>query len=262
MTEVTNRQFHIKQSLNSKKLVPFREAVLEGEQDSDVLENTNRYFKASHIGCDETGSTDFFGPLCVVACYIDERDSEWLHSIGIKDPKTLSDQTVINIAREIKDRIIYSLLILDNSHYNNMAKEGNNLANIKAKLYNQAVTNVMQKLQLPVKHKVINQFVSPKTYYNYLKDEVIVVKDLEFHQKGEEEYYAIMCSGILSRYAYLQYFTNMSKSLKMKLPRGTNASVDHTAVDIVNKYGIDMLNKVTKTNMTNFKRVKVLLQKQ
>lgn len=261
MIGVTNKHLHIKQSLNTDKLVSFRDAVLEGEQGSDVSYSTQKYFKASHIGCDETGSADFFGPLCVVACYIDERDIDWLHSIGLRDPKELSDSEVINIAREIKDRVIYSLLILDNSHYNQMASEGNNLANIKAKLYNQAVTNVMQKLQLPVKHKVINQFVSPKTYYNYLKEEVIVVKDLTFLQKGEEEYFAIMCSNILSRYAYLQYFKNMSKSLKMKLPRGTSGSVDSIAVEIASKYGVKMLTKVTKTNMTNFKRVREILQK-
>jgi ribonuclease HIII len=260
--QTTTKHLHEKQTHDTKNLVSFRDAVLQEERGNDVLKKTQNYFKASHIGCDETGSADFFGPLCVVACYIDERDIDWLHSIGLRDPKLLSDQEVINLAREIKDRIIYSLLILDNSHYNTMATDGNNLANIKAKLYNQAVTNVMQKLQIPVKYKVINQFVSPKTYFNYLKEEVIVVKDLEFHQKGEEEYFAIMCSNILSRYAYLQYFTNMSKSLKMKLPRGNSASVDHIAVDIATKFGIKMLNKVTKTNMTNYKRVKEMLQKQ
>ena len=69
-----------------------------------------------------------------------------------------------------------------------MAVAGNNLANIKAKLYNQAVTNVMQKVAMKVDKKVVNQFVSPKTYYNYLKNEVIVVKDLSFEQKGEEQW--------------------------------------------------------------------------
>ena len=69
-----------------------------------------------------------------------------------------------------------------------MAAAGNNLANIKAKLYNQAVTNVMQKVAMKVDKKVVNQFVSPKTYYNYLKSEVIVVKDLSFEQKGEEQW--------------------------------------------------------------------------
>ena len=215
------------------------------------------YYPLSHIGCDETGSGDFFGPLCVVACYIDERDYDWLMSLNIRDPKLMTPQEVIDIAREIKDRLVYSLLILDNSHYNQMAAAGNNLANIKAKLYNQAVTNVMQKVAMKVDKKVVNQFVSPKTYYNYLKSEVIVVKDLSFEQKGEEQYFAIMCSSILSKYAFYQYFNNMSKSLKVKLPRGNTSSVvDHVAVSIAKKYGKKMLLKVTKTNMTNYKRIK------
>ena len=215
------------------------------------------YYPLSHIGCDETGSGDFFGPLCVVACYIDERDYDWLMSLNIRDPKLMTPQEVIDIAREIKDRLVYSLLILDNSHYNQMAAAGNNLANIKAKLYNQAVTNVMQKVAMKVDKKVVNQFVSPKTYYNYLKNEVIVVKDLSFEQKGEEQYLAIMCSSILSKYAFYQYFNNMSRSLKMKLPRGNTSSVvDHVAITIAQKYGKKMLLKVTKTNMTNYKRIK------
>ncbi len=215
------------------------------------------YYHLSHIGCDETGSGDFFGPLCVVACYIDERDYDWLMSLNIRDPKLMTPQEVIDIAREIKDRLVYSLLILDNSHYNQMAAAGHNLANIKAKLYNQAVTNVMQKVAMKIDKKVVNQFVSPKTYYNYLKNEVIVVKDLSFEQKGEEQYLAIMCSSILSKYAFYQYFNNMSRSLKMKLPRGNTSSVvDHVAITIAQKYGKKMLLKVTKTNMTNYKRIK------
>lgn len=215
------------------------------------------YYPLSHIGCDETGSGDFFGPLCVVACYIDERDYDWLMSLNILDPKLMTPQEVIDIAREIKDRLVYSLLILDNSHYNQMAAAGHNLANIKAKLYNQAVTNVMQKVAMKIDKKVVNQFVSPKTYYNYLKNEVIVVKDLSFEQKGEEQYLAIMCSSILSKYAFYQYFNNMSRSLKMKLPRGNTSSVvDHVAITIAQKYGKKMLLKVIKTNMTNYKRIK------
>ena len=76
-------------------------------------------------------------------------------------------------------------------------------------------------------------------------------------QKGEEQYFAIMCSSILSKYAFYQYFNNMSRSLKVKLPRGNTSSVvDHVAVSIAKKYGKKMLLKVTKTNMTNYKRIK------
>ena len=237
------------------KLVAFSDSKTANSSSKDP----NNYQKISHIGCDETGSADFFGPLCVVACYVDERDIDWLVSLNIRDPKEMDVHELVRIAREIKDRLIYSLLLLDNSHYNAMVKAGNNLANIKAKLYNQAVTNVMQKVGMPVKNKLINQFVAPKTYYNYLKHEVIVVKDLTFVQKGEEQYLAIVCSMILSKYAYLQYFTNMSRSLKMNLPHGNSASVDAIAVEIAKKYGPKMLNKVTKTNMTNYKRIKNLI---
>ncbi len=235
--------------MHVEKYAPVTEAGSSTEE--------KNYYPLSHIGCDETGSGDFFGPLCVVACYIDERDYDWLMSLNIRDPKLMTPQEVIDIAREIKDRLVYSLLILDNSHYNQMAAAGHNLANIKAKLYNQAVTNVMQKVAMKIDKKVVNQFVSPKTYYNYLKNEVIVVKDLSFEQKGEEQYLAIMCSSILSKYAFYQYFNNMSRSLKMKLPRGNTSSVvDHVAVTIAQKYGKKMLLKVTKTNMTNYKGIK------
>lgn len=239
------------------KLVAFSDSSMADS--SSALNDASKYTNISHIGCDETGSGDFFGPLCVVACYVDERDFDWLVSIGVRDPKDMDNKELVRVAKEIKDRLIYSLLILDNSHYNAMAKAGNNLANIKAKLYNQAVTNVMQKVSMPIKNKLVNQFVSPKTYYNYLKSEVIVVKDLTFVQKGEEKYLAIICSMILSKYAYLQYFSNMSRSLKMKLPRGNSNSVDAIAIEVANKYGTKMLNKVTKTNMTNFKRIKDLI---
>lgn len=159
-------------------------------------------------------------------------------------------------------QLVYSLLILDNSHYNKMVQEGFNQANIKAKLYNQATVNVMQKVKQNVKVKVINQFVSPKTYFNYLKNEVIVVKDLMFESDAEKKYMAIVAAEILSRYAYLQYYANMTKSLKMNLCRGTSTAVDTIAAKIATKYGEKMLMKVAKLNFTNTKRVKALIEDQ
>ena len=103
-------------------------------------------------------------------------------------------------------------------------------------------------------NKVVKDFVLPEIY----RAEAIL-KDLKFLQKGEENYLGIACSIILSRYAYLQYFNNMSRSLKMRLPRGNSNSVDAIAIEVAKKYGPKMLNKVTKTNMTNYKRIKDLI---
>ncbi len=217
-------------------------------------------FPYHHIGTAEIGSADYLGPICVVSCYVTEEDVEFLKDLQIKDLSSLSNQDIVNYAKMIKDRLIYSLLILDNSHYNKMVQDGLNLANIKAKLYNQATVNVMQKVKQNVKVKVINQFVSPKTYFNYLKNEVIVVKDFMFGTKAEEKYMAVLAAEILSHYAYLQYYANMTKSLKINLCRGTSTAVDVVVAKIATKYGENILKKVVKLNFTNTKRVKALLQ--
>lgn len=227
-----------------------------------ITTDTDDVFLYHHIGCAETGSTDYLGPICVVSCYVQEKDIALLKELKIDDITTLSNREIIQCAKLIKDQLIYSLLILDNSHYNKMINDGFNQANIKSKLYNQATVNVMQKVKQNVKVKVINQFVSPKTYFNYLKNEVIVVKDLMFVTEAEKKYMAVLAAEILSRYAYLQYFANMSKSLKMNLVRGTSSQVDLVAAKIAAKYGQNILTKVVKLNFTNTKRVKALLKEQ
>ena len=212
-----------------------------------------QYYPYSHIGCDETGSGDFFGPLCVVACYIDERDYDWLASLNVRDPKLMTPQEVIEIAREIKDRLVYSLLILDNSHYNQMAAAGNNLANIKAKLYNQAMINVIQRIEHPISKVTIDAFLAPKKYYRYLKSKIVVVRHIEF--KKEEMSLAMKCAHILSQYAYLQYYQNMCQSLNTTLPRGFNILANDVGTSLVQEHGKDILWKVSKTNFPNYKQI-------
>ena len=223
------------------------------------LNQMDDVYPLHHIGSAETGSADYLGPICVVSCYVSEEDVTWIESLEIGKVDDLSTKEIVQYAKTLKDRLVYSLLILDDSHYNKMVQDGLNQANIKAKLYNQAIVNVMQKVKQSVKVKVITQFVSPKTYFNYLKNEVIVVKDLMFESNAQDQYMAVLAAEILSKYAYLQYFANMSKSLKINLCRGTSTNVDNVAVTIATKYGPKMLNKVAKLNFTNTKRVKSLI---
>ena len=231
----------------------------------DIAKELAQYVKNDtmidhHIGSAETGSGDYLGPICFVSCYVTQENIAYIESLGIENIDALTNQDIVNYAKVLKDQLIYSLLILDNSHYNKMAQNGFNQANIKAQLFNQATVNVMQKVQQNVKVKVINQFVSPKTYFNYLKDEVIVVKDLMFEQNAAKKYPAVLAAEILSRYAYLQYFANMTKSLKTKLCRGTGSNADIIAANLASKYGEKILTKVAKLNYTNTKKVKALLE--
>ena len=205
----------------------------------------------SHVGCYEIGSLDFFGPLCVVACYVDQKDEKELNELGLD--KEMSSSDIEKIGKILKDKLTYSLLLLDNSHYNQYVKEGQKLSCIKAKLYNQAMINVIQRIEHPISKVTIDAFLAPKKYYSYLKHKTIVVLHLEF--KKEDISPAMMCAKILSQYAYLQYYQNMCDSLEITLPRGFNILANDAGYLLVKKYWQDILDIVSMTNLPNYKQI-------
>jgi len=221
--------------------------------------NRETFCTQPHIGAAETGSGDYIGPLCVVACYLDEDGIAFMKTLNIEDVDKLTNKEIVTYAQQIKQKTIASLLVLDNSHYNNMIDKGINQANIRARLFNTALVNVLQKTQKTVDFKVMEKYISPKTYYNYLKNEVIIVRDLKFEKDADKQYLAVLAAEIISRYAYLQYYASMTKSLKTHLARGTGASVDSIVVQLAKKYGEKILTKIVKLNFTDTKRVRAAL---
>lgn len=203
----------------------------------------------NHVGCYETGSLDFFGPLCVVACYVDQKDESWLSKLNLE---VTNNEEIVQIGKVLKEKLTYSLLLLDNSHYNQHINEGQKLSCIKAKLYNQAMINVIQRIEYPVSKVTIDAFLAPKKYYRYLKSKIVVVRHIEFK---EEMSLAMKCARILSQYAYLQYYQNMCQSLNTTLPRGFNILANDAGTSLVQEYGKDILYKVSKTNFPNYKQI-------
>ena len=164
----------------------------------------------------------------------------------------MSSSDIERIGKILKDKLTYSLLLLDNSHYNQYVNEGQKLSCIKAKLYNQAMINVIQRIEHPVSKVTIDAFLSPKKYYRYLKNKIVVVHHIEFK---EEMSLAMKCARILSQYAYLQYYQNMCQSLNTTLPRGFNILANDAGTSLVQEHGKDILWKVSKTNFPNYKQI-------
>ena len=210
--------------------------------------------RESQICCADTGSDDFFGPLCIVSCYINRDDYLWLNHFHLEQLDINDIDQVMKAGQILKDKLIYSLLLLDNSHYNQMVHHGYKMSQIKTKLYNQALINVMQRINEPVDIKVIHWFLSPKKYYKNLKNKTIVVSHLIF-EEDYQKYIGLKCAKILSMYAYYQYFRNMNQALSIEIPHGHNKVANNAGVALVNEYGLAILNKVSKTNMPNYKQI-------
>ena len=208
----------------------------------------------NYISCNDAGCIDFYGPLCVVACYIDPKDIHWLKELNLDHVDLQDVDQIIKYGQLLKEHLIYSLLIMDNSHYNQMIDEGNKMSQIKTILYNQAMINVIKRVKKPVDKKIVIPFLTPKKYYKNLKNKTLVVTHLIFSQ-NEQHYIGLTCAKILAQYAHYQYFRNMQQTLQITIPHGCNMAAIQTGIQLVRKHGTKILENVSKKNLPNYNQI-------
>lgn len=228
--------------------------VFQGQQ-ADYYASffTSKDSVSEHAGSDEVGTGDYYGPVCVCACIVHQKNEALLNKLAIRDSKALMDQQILEIAPKLMKALDYSLLILDNKKYNQIYGH-NNLNVIKAKMHNQAYINLTKKYQLPTKI-IIDQFTPEANYYRYLKDEPKIIDGITFETKAEDKYLAVACASMIARYGFLQALKNMEDHYEWIFPKGAGKAVDENAKAFVNKFGKDKLKLVAKLNFKNTTRV-------
>jgi len=206
------------------------------------------------FGSDEVGTGDFFGPICVCASYVRKSDIAYLKSLGVDDSKRLDDKDICRIAKELINKIPYSQLSLDNVKFNELVDKGMNMNEMKVKLHNQCLKNLVKKYP-EVKNIFMDEFAKEETYYSYLFGEEDIVKDIVFRTKGESYYPSVAVGSIIARYSFIQKMEAMSKKYKMDVPYGASPQVTEFAKKFVKKYGKDELLKVVKKNFANLEKI-------
>jgi|SRR5690554_92647 len=203
------------------------------------------------IGSDEVGTGDVFGPITVCAAYVTLDDIEYLESLNVRDSKSVNDKFIVKHAPAIAKRLDHSLIILDPVKYNTLVDQGYNMNKIKAHLHNQAIVSLHAKLKSIDVPIILDQFCQPQQYYNYLKDELLVNRDVIFHTKAENVHIAVAAAAIIARYAFLYSMQNCSKKVNMRLAKGASKKVDEQLEKIVAEHGTDKLEEVAKLNFRN-----------
>lgn len=222
----------------------------------DKLEPFNKeIYSSNSIGSDEVGTGDYFGPIIVTASYVKKDDIKYLESLGVRDSKKLNDEKIISIAPLISKRIEFQTVIFSNKEYNERYSTNVNMNTIKAILHNKCLAKVKNKIS-NYDYIVVDQFAKPFVYYNYLKSESYVVRDITFITKAEDKCLSVACSSIISRYVFLKQIDKMSMELGIKIPLGASSKVDEVAKIIVKKYGFDKLNDLVKLNFKNTENIK------
>ena len=220
------------------------------------------FFHHSHIGSDETGTGDYFGPVTVAAVYIPEDAISTLKQLGVTDSKALNDNRITDLAREIVSlEIPYSLLTLDNKKYNQLQSNGWNQGKIKAMLHHHAIKNVLEKINnAPFDGILIDQFCQPTVYKKYIGSERLTLHERTYFMTKAESYStAVAAASIIARSKFVKEMDALSEKFGITLPKGASKKVDETAAYLMKNYDTKTLASVAKLHFGNTEKAKKYL---
>lgn len=222
--------------MNSSVSTPYEASELTSTKGSYV----------SHIGADEVGKGDYFGPLVVGACYVPGSVYTLLEESGINDSKKITDKNIYQLYELIKVNCEYAMQVIEPYRFNTMYQEYKNIAKLLAQVHAENIKTLIDKLNekgLGYNKVVIDQFSSNKGRL------ASVLKGISFEQmhKAESVDLPTACASIIARRYFLDYFEKMNSEYSFEFPKGATFVID-SGRKFVSKYGVDTLKKVAKVS--------------
>ena len=232
-------------------------SILKDSNESKKKEQEldKKYYYTNAIGSDEVGTGDYFGPIVVTASYVSKENIKFLEDLGIKDSKKVTDDFILRVTPQIIKKIPYRSIILKNEEYNEKYGKDLNMNKIKAIMHNKVLYQLKTELNPPLDYIIVDQFAKEARYYEYIKDVKNIQRDITFIEKAEDKNLAVAASSIIIRYIFLKEFDKLQDEIKTPLVKGAGKDVDKVGEELVEKYGEDILKKVSKYNFKNTERI-------
>lgn len=216
----------------------------------------------SHIGSDESGTGDYFGPVTTCAVYVTNKQINELEKLGIQDSKAITDQNVLSLSNELVNlNIPYSLLILHNEKYNSLQKQGWSQGKMKAMLHHHAIKNVVEKIESErFSGILIDQFCQPNVYLKYIESEnESLLPHTFFMTKAESYSIAVAAASIIARASFLKEMDKLSEKIGFTLLKGASNKVDELIAQIIREKGESILQTCAKLHFANTEKGRKLV---
>ena len=200
----------------------------------DVL---NPEANAPHMGVDESGKGDFFGPMVVAAAYVDEALAKDLRAMNVRDSKTItSDKAALDLAKKIRERLgdRFALVAIGPAAYNRLYATMNSVNRILAWGHARAIENLLEKVP-DCPRALSDQFGPEQQIQRALQQKGRRIK-LEQRHKAESDV-AVAAASILARAGFLMALAKLGEKYAVKLPKGASEQVKATAGELVKKHG-------------------------
>ncbi len=195
--------------------------------------------ESEYIGTDEAGKGDLFGPLVVCGFALTKDVLDKILSLGVRDSKELTLESLENIASELLKLKKHKCLVLVPEVYNNLYKEFQNLN----KLLSFAHANVIDALYMEhaLKKAVVDRFMKGSYIDCYLKGKVEVIEEIK-----AERYPAVAAASILARYIYFKKLEELSKIAGVRLVAGSGNEAKRIFQELRSKFEAKILKKLAK----------------
>lgn len=224
----------------------------------DVL---NPEANAPHMGVDESGKGDFFGPLVIAAAYVDETIAKDLKALNVRDSKTITtDKAAQDLAKKIRARLgdKFVVVSIGPSAYNRLYATMGSVNRILAWGHARAIENLLEKVPT-CPRALSDQFGPEQQIQRALQQKGRQIK-LEQRHKAESDI-AVAAASILARSGFLTAMDKLGEKYGVKLPKGASDKVKQVAGEIAKKHGGAAFLEVAKCHFKTTDDVLVPLGK-
>jgi ribonuclease HIII len=214
-----------------------------------------------HIGTDEAGKGDFFGPLVTAGVYLDERVAKLLRALSVRDSKMVGDKELRVLARNIREVVEEpkrAVIVLAPKRYNElyrqMRSEGKNLNALLAWTHTRVIEDLIGHGLQP-KFILSDQFGDKR----YIESRLLVdtrlsgVPVIQMHRAEADV--AVAAASILARDAFLRWLEQAGKTLGLTIPKGASPKVIETGRLLVARLGADALKEYAKVSFKTMEKV-------
>jgi ribonuclease HIII len=200
-----------------------------------------------HMGIDESGKGDFFGPLVIASVYTDAKTVEVLKKLGARDSKKISsDRVALQLASDIRNALDgkFAIITIGPEAYNRMYAKMSNVNRVLAWGHARAIENLLEKVP-DCPRALSDKFGPTSRIERALMEKGRKIK-MDQRTKAESDP-AVAAASILARAGFLTALRKMEKEFGMEsAPKGCSVQVKKAAAKLVADQGPGVLRKACK----------------
>ena len=201
-----------------------------------------------HLGVDESGKGDFFGPLVISGVYVDRGIARKLLDAGVVDSKKIgSDARIRTLADSIRKSSLglAETVLIGPAKYNELYEKFGNLNKLLGWGHARVIENLLEKKP-----------DCPRSVSDQFADASVIKRSLLRHGRNigieqrvrAESDIAVAAASILAREAFINWLERRGKELGLRLERGVSANVKEAAKKLVEAKGPPALREVAKVH--------------